>query len=92
MRRLRRNPPLSEHMAHDSFDAIAHALAARAMRDPLGAAELAYSLVEAANMGVLRYRESLSEGTEESTRAIVADSLGQSLVYLQEAIALLEGE
>lgn len=89
---MRRNPPLSEHMQHDSFDSIAHALAPRAMRDALGSSELAYSLIESAQIGVFRYRSGVMEENERGFRARVAEHLGQSLAHLQEAIALLEGE
>lgn len=81
----RRNPPLSEHMAHDDPREILRLAVPRLERDPSEATEVAYGVVDAAIAGLARKPE---EG-EYAEAATICHLLEDAADSLREALALM---
>ena len=89
-KKVRRNPPLSEHMAEESYDAIFHALAQRIMRGPENAIEFAYDIINTAKESLLRYQAGSIEEDEESALSKIEDQLETALDSIQKALYIME--
>jgi len=89
-RQMRHNPPLLEHMAEESYDAIFHALAQRIMRGPENAIEFAYDVISTAKEGLLRYQPGSLEEDEESALGKIEEHLDKALAHIQKALYIME--
>jgi hypothetical protein len=87
---MRRNPPLDDHMADESYDDIFHALAQRIMQEPVDAVEFAYSVLDTAKEGLLRYSDISVEEDEQGELSKVERHLEKALLCIRKALEKLD--
>lgn len=82
---MRRNPPLAQHMAHDSLDEIAEDLRARLHDDPSEGTEFAYKVLRTLAEGVAHQDE---EG-EYVERRKISTLLMDAMIKVEQALRIM---